>query len=114
MKIRSHTGNEVEARVGMVVKYFLGTNNPLRPMEIKEIYEDFAVLDDGDFYNLGSCVFVHKPYEYGDEIQVKITVGDQEEWIDDENFYPASNPNIEWRHANPSLRDAPDYAPEDL
>lgn len=109
MKIKSGaTGEMVEIRIGD----FFCFGSLKAPCEIRS-------QDDIDFLEQqikgGSvATFVHRPFQVGDEVEHMFCPPDNWRRIDlhHKNSVLAANADREhFRHANPSLRDAPEYKP---
>jgi len=117
MKIKSGaTGEMVEARVGVVVKYILPV-----PASVKTIYtitdfdSPFVYAKDGAEIHADNLVLLHAPFMAGDEVEIwhpayGLTQKTGATWNSDVNDFIADN-ELLVRHANPSLRDAPEYQP---
>lgn len=135
MKIKSWTGNEVEARVAMDCKLD-GADGIWRITEIvstsKVKLHQGYIISGRKIHNtmtamLGELTMLHCPFQVGDQLeqkvgdlwqkQAKITEIDKTGGI-----WCGNNPqmlvsgirhpiNKHIRHANPDLRDAPEYKP---
>lgn len=110
LKIKSWTGNEVEARA------FMDIDTPNGVQTISRI-EDGEIICINDWltdwaFKPEQCTMLHCPFKVGDEVQEYMNSADDwgaskvmtaEMLEDDLSFY---------RHASPDLRDSPDYTEE--
>ncbi len=111
MKIKSHTGEIVEARVGMVVVSFDKFSVSDRQQTIRE--------PDLHRRHLDNFIMLHCPFQVGDEYHVyrEGLCGFEDRWFEgqffdnqeDADMANAGKFTMQRRHANPNLRDAPEY-----
>lgn len=112
MKIQSHTGEMVEARVGMVCKRIIPSHEidypAIETVTITDTTLDFVEVDNScrmDSNCIDELTMLHCPFQVGDEVEYHC----ERSWI--KSIYTETlafaNKNI--RHANPALRDAPEY-----
>lgn len=120
MKIKSHTGEMVEARVGMKYSHEYG-NYEL--FTIKNFEDNFIIAEvkyaDVWRHDPKYCTMLHCPFQVGDEVEaLGQQFGYPDEWLEYGKLELSdiedikNGTNSEFRHTNPALRDAPDYRRE--
>ncbi len=127
MKIKTHSGEMVEARLRMLGTK-LGVDGEWEIIDF--IQDELRLRRDRRGFLSVTCfskpedfTLLHVPFEIGDDAEIlDVQTG---KWhltkIDDEDLNMAKRHGsifYDWltkfRHANPSLRDSPDYKPEGL
>lgn len=135
MKIKSWTGNDkyVDARVGMVIK--IGDYDVTTILNHNDMrFTELCRVDDGCAFNamMKDCTMLHCPFVVGDEVVWRNMTGIIVGLVDNDGVeaIPGSPEVIleqifvfeargrkslakesELTHANPDLRDSPEYAP---
>lgn len=103
---RMKYSNGVDARVGDKFRY----TGRLPQYSIESKY-DIEFLDNL-YKNYGIEIeLLHRPFQVGDFVRVRIINGNCPEWIKDTYHYDIGDWDIE--HENPLWRDHPDYVGEE-
>lgn len=110
MKIKSHTGDMVEARVDDVVNVV-----GIGKQTISHFVDGLIRLDRkfADYHPV-CCTLVHRPFQVGDETEFLSTFPNN--WVENGKIETQlhadrCNASLRVRHSNPALRDAPEYKP---
>lgn len=117
MKIRSHTGNMVEARVGMaVIVRAPDSSVRFKRATILAIDEDGSIqVEHSNGFNwvyADLCTMLHCPFQVGDRFERLYEVSGkwhEEGEITDITLHFAKHYPKLYRHASRDLRDAPGY-----
>ena len=124
MKIKSHTGEMIEPRVGMIISHPIIDVSPLKITLISETPFGFWVscIDDSSIeYDVkpSDCTLLHAPFMVGDEYHVyrEGLCGFEDRWFEGQFFDSQEDADLansgklamQRRHADPNLRNSPNY-----